>query len=115
MPGFSPGALHVRAVRYEFKESKTMVKIRLSRGGATKRPFYHIVVTDERNSRDGRSIERIGFYNPKAAESEPKFRIALDRVAHWVGSGAQPSDAVKKLIKRAKHEVTGKEAAPAKK
>lgn len=92
-----------------------MVVIRMARGGAKNRPFYNVVVADSRMPRDGRFIERIGFYNPKAAESEPKFRIALDRVAHWVGSGAQPSDAVKKLIKRAKHEVTGKEAAPAKK
>jgi len=92
-----------------------VVVIRMARGGAKNRPFYNVVVADSRMPRDGRFIERIGFYNPKAAESEPKFRIALDRVAHWVDSGAQPSDAVKKLIKRAKHEVTGKEAAPAKK
>ena len=92
-----------------------MVVIRMARGGAKNRPFYNVVVADSRMPRDGRFIERIGFYNPKAAEHEPKFRIALDRVAHWVGTGAQPSDAVKKLIKRAKHEVTGKEAAPAKK
>ena len=91
------------------------LKIRLARGGAKKRPYYKIVVADSRMPRDGRFIERIGFYNPKAAENEPKLRIALDRVSHWVGQGAQPSDAVKKLIKRAKHEVTGKEAAPAKK
>jgi small subunit ribosomal protein S16 len=59
--------------------------------------------------RDGRFIERIGFYNPKAAEHEPKYRIALDRAAYWVGQGAQPSDAVKKLIKRGKTDVTGKQ------
>jgi small subunit ribosomal protein S16 len=65
--------------------------------------------------RDGRFIERIGYYNPKAAEHEPKYRIALDRVEHWVKQGAQPSDAVKKLIKRGKAEVSGQQqAAPAK-
>jgi small subunit ribosomal protein S16 len=93
----------------------TVVVIRLARGGAKNRPFYNVVVADSRMPRDGRFIERIGYYNPKASEKEPQFRIALDRVAHWVDTGAQPSDAVKKLIKRAKHEVTGKEAAPAKK
>ena len=91
-----------------------MVVIRLARGGARNRPFYNVVVADSRMPRDGRFIERVGFYNPKAAESEARFRLQLDRVAHWVSKGAQPSDAVKKLVKRAKHEVTGKEAAPAK-
>jgi small subunit ribosomal protein S16 len=90
-----------------------MVVIRMARGGAKNRPFYNIVVADSRMPRDGRFIERIGFYNPKAASSEQKFRLALDRVAHWVGQGAQPSDAVKKLIKRGKHEVAGKPAVPA--
>ena len=84
-----------------------MVVIRMARGGAKNRPFYNIVVADSRMPRDGRFIERIGFYNPKAAESEPKFRLALDRVSHWVDQGAQPSAAVKKLIKRGKHEVAG--------
>ena len=91
-----------------------MVVIRMARGGAKNRPFYNIVVADSRMPRDGRFIERIGFYNPKAAESEPKFRIALDRVAHWVDQGAQPSDAVKKLIKRGKAEVAAQPAAAAK-
>ena len=92
-----------------------MVVIRLARGGAKNRPFYNIVVADSRMPRDGRFIERVGFYNPKASEKEAKFRIELDRVAHWVSQGAQPSDAVKKLVKRGKHQVTGKtEAAPAK-
>jgi small subunit ribosomal protein S16 len=87
-----------------------MVVIRMARGGAKNRPFYNIVVADSRMPRDGRFIERVGFYNPKAAGSEAQFRIALDRVAHWVTQGAQPSDAVKKLIKRGKKQVTG--AAP---
>jgi small subunit ribosomal protein S16 len=91
-----------------------MVVIRMARGGAKNRPFYNIVVADSRMPRDGRFIERIGFYNPKAAESEPRYRIALDRVAHWVGHGAQPSDAVKKLIKRGKAEIAVKPEAAAK-
>ena len=90
-----------------------MVVIRMARGGAKNRPFYNIVVADSRMPRDGRFIERIGFYNPKAAESEPKFRLALDRVSHWVDQGAQPSAAVKKLIKRGKHEVSGTPQSPA--
>ena len=90
-----------------------MVVIRMARGGAKNRPFYNIVVADSRLPRDGRFIERVGFYNPKAAESEPKFRLALDRVAHWVGQGAQPSAAVKKLIKRGKAEVSGQPQAAA--
>ena len=92
-----------------------MVVIRLARGGAKNRPFYNVVVADSRMPRDGRFIERIGFYNPKAAGQEPKFRLALDRVEHWVKQGAQPSAAVKKLIKRGKGEVTAQPAAaPAK-
>lgn len=90
-----------------------MVVIRMARGGAKNRPFYNIVVADSRMPRDGRFIERIGFYNPKAAESEPKFRLAMDRVAHWIGRGAQPSDAVKKLIKRGKAEAAGQQPAAA--
>jgi small subunit ribosomal protein S16 len=86
-----------------------VVVIRMARGGAKNRPFYSIVVADSRMPRDGRFIERIGFYNPKAAESEPRYRIALDRVDHWVRLGAQPSDAVRKLIKRGKSEVAGKQ------
>ena len=84
-----------------------MVVIRMARGGAKNRPFYNIVVADSRMPRDGRFIERIGFYNPKAPESEKNFRIALDRVEHWVKQGAQPSAAVKKLIKRGKTQVAG--------
>jgi small subunit ribosomal protein S16 len=91
-----------------------MVVIRMARGGAKNRPFYNVVVADSRMPRDGRFIERIGFYNPKASKSEPQFRITLDRVDHWVKLGAQPSDAVKKLIKRGKTEITGQPAAAAK-
>jgi small subunit ribosomal protein S16 len=91
-----------------------MVVIRMARGGAKNRPFYNVVVADSRMPRDGRFIERIGYYNPKASQNEPKFRLALDRVDHWVKLGAQPSDAVKKLIKRGKTEITGQPAAAAK-
>jgi small subunit ribosomal protein S16 len=91
-----------------------MVVIRMARGGAKNRPFYNIVVADSRMPRDGRFLERIGFYNPKAPAGEQNYRIALDRVEHWVGQGAQPSAAVKKLIKRGKSEVAGKPSQPAK-
>jgi len=76
-----------------------MVSIRLSRGGAKKRPFYHIVVTDQRNRRDGRYIERVGFFNPVARGAEEKLRIDIDRVEHWIGHGAQPSERVSTLLK----------------
>ncbi|RLV61455.1 30S ribosomal protein S16 [Parashewanella curva] len=79
-----------------------MVTIRLARGGAKKRPFYNIVVTDSRNARDGRFIERLGFFNPLAKGQEETLRIDLDRVEHWVGTGAQLSDRVAKLIKDAR-------------
>ena len=77
-----------------------MVTIRLSRTGAKKRPFYHIIVTDSRNSRDGRFIERLGFFNPIAQGGEEKLRIDRDRVAHWLSRGAQPSDRVSHLLKQ---------------
>ncbi len=76
-----------------------MVILRLTRGGANKRPFYHVVATDSRNRRDGRFIERVGFYNPVAAEGEEGLRIALDRVKHWQDHGAQMSPAVARLVK----------------
>lgn len=78
-----------------------MVTIRLARGGAKKRPFYHIVVTDSRNSRDGRFIERLGFFNPVARGQEERLRLDQDRVTHWVDQGAQLSDRVKQLVKSA--------------
>ena len=76
-----------------------MVKIRLSRAGANKRPFYHLVVTDSRDKRDGRYIERLGFYNPLGKGKEEDIRVDLDRVQFWVERGAQISDRVKKLLK----------------
>jgi small subunit ribosomal protein S16 len=78
-----------------------MVVIRLSRAGAKKRPFFNIVATDSRSRRDGRFIERIGFYNPIAAESEEGFRIAQDRLTHWQSVGAQLSPTVARLVKQA--------------
>jgi small subunit ribosomal protein S16 len=78
-----------------------MVVIRLSRGGSKKRPFYSITVGDQRRSPTGRFIERIGFYNPNARGSEEQLRLNLERAAHWVGLGAQPSDRVANLIKQA--------------
>lgn len=76
-----------------------MVTIRLSRGGAKKRPFYHVVVTDSRNRRDGRYIERIGFFNPLAKGDEVKIKIDTARTDYWIGQGARPSDRVKHLMK----------------
>ncbi|KZN48012.1 30S ribosomal protein S16 [Pseudoalteromonas luteoviolacea] len=79
-----------------------MVTIRLQRGGAKKRPFYQIVVADSRFSRDGRFIEKVGFFNPLAAGQEEKIRLDLARVEHWVGQGASLSDRVAKLVKDAR-------------
>ncbi len=78
-----------------------MVVIRLARGGAKKRPFYNVVVADSRNRRDGRFIERVGFYNPVAAASEEGLRISQERVAYWTEHGAKLSDTVAMLVKRA--------------
>ncbi|MDD5404099.1 MAG: 30S ribosomal protein S16 [Sulfurimicrobium sp.] len=78
-----------------------MVIIRLARGGAKKRPFFNLVVADSRERRDGRFIERVGFYNPVAPEGQESMRINSERVAYWQGKGAQLSDAVAKLVKRA--------------
>ncbi|ATO34304.1 30S ribosomal protein S16 [Dickeya dianthicola] len=79
-----------------------MVTIRLARGGAKKRPFYQVVVTDSRNARDGRFIERLGFFNPIATGKAEGLRLDLDRIEHWVGLGATVSDRVSALIKDAK-------------
>ncbi|NLO80445.1 MAG: 30S ribosomal protein S16 [Xanthomonadaceae bacterium] len=77
-----------------------MVTIRLSRGGAKKRPFYQIVVTDSRNPRDGRFIERLGFYNPIASGQEVPLQLDMERVEYWLSKGAQPSERVQSLIKQ---------------
>ncbi len=76
-----------------------MVTIRLARAGAKKRPFYHIVVADSRRARDGRYIERVGFFNPIATGGEERLRVDRTRVDHWVSQGAQASDRVSKLLK----------------
>jgi small subunit ribosomal protein S16 len=79
-----------------------MVSIRLSRGGSKRRPFYHIVVSDSRRARDGRYIERVGFFNPGATGAAEEFRLENDRIEYWLSKGAQPSDRVSTLIKCAK-------------
>ena len=76
-----------------------MVTIRLSRGGAKKRPYYHVVVTDSRNRRDGRYIERLGFFNPVAKGQEIRLNLNRERIDHWIGQGAQASDRVSQLLK----------------
>jgi len=85
-----------------------MVVIRLASGGSKKRPFYNIVVAEQKNRRDGRFLERVGFYNPLASGNAETLRLALDRVDAWVKNGAQPSDAVNRLVVLAQ-----KAAAPA--
>ena len=83
-----------------------MVVIRLARGGSKKRPFYNLVATDSRDRRDGRFIERVGFYNPVANSGEENIRISLDRVQHWTGVGAQLSPAVARLVKEYSAKVS---------
>ena len=78
-----------------------MVSIRLARGGSKRRPFYHVVVTDSRNSRDGRYIERLGYFNPGASGAAEDLRLDSDRIEYWISKGAQPSDRVSNLIKNA--------------
>jgi len=82
-----------------------MVTIRLARAGAKKRPFYHIVVTDSRSRRDGRYIERLGFYNPVATGQERELELDLERANYWLGQGAQLSERVSKLIKHRSKEA----------
>ena len=77
-----------------------MVVIRLARSGAKKRPFFNMVVTDSRNRRDGRFVERIGFYNPVAAANEESLRVAMDRLTYWQGTGAQLSPTAARLVKQ---------------
>lgn len=90
-----------------------MVVIRLARGGAKKRPFFTIVAADSRSARDGRFVERVGFYNPKATASETKFRIAQDRLEHWRSVGAQVSPTVARLVKTYGASAPGQDAAAA--
>jgi small subunit ribosomal protein S16 len=82
-----------------------MVTIRLARGGMKKRPFYHLVVTDSRNSRDGRFVERLGFFNPVARGNDEKLRVDLERADYWLSQGAQPSERVAKLLKQGRKQA----------
>ncbi len=88
-----------------------MVTIRLSRGGAKKRPFYQIVVADSRSPRDGRFIERIGFFNPIATAGEERLRLNRERFDHWLGHGAQPSSRVASLAKESAKQASGEAVA----
>lgn len=78
-----------------------MVTIRLARGGSKKRPFYHLTVTNSRNARDGRFVERVGFFNPVATGAEVRVSINQERLNYWLSQGAQPSERVAQLIKDA--------------
>ena len=84
-----------------------MVVIRLARGGAKKRPFYNIVVADSRERRDGRYLERVGFYNPVASGKEEALRVVFDRVTYWQGVGAQVSPTVARLLEQATKKAVG--------
>ncbi len=90
-----------------------MVVIRLARGGAKKRPFFNVVVADSRRARDGRFIERLGFYDPKAPAGREALRISLERVQHWQGQGAKLSDTVARLVKQFSAGQAGTAAQPA--
>jgi len=82
-----------------------MVTIRLSRGGSKRNPFYHVEVKDSRSSRDGRYIERLGYFNPTARGAEQRLLVDLDRVSHWIGVGATTSERVKSLVKEAQKQA----------
>lgn len=90
-----------------------MVTIRMARAGAKKRPFYHIVVTDSRNRRDGRYIERLGFFNPIAAGQEVELQLDSERVEYWLSQGARASERVAALIKQSKRQSEGGQTAAA--
>lgn len=77
-----------------------MVVIRLARGGAKKRPFYHIVAADKRRARDSKYLELLGYFNPISTEKEVGLLIERERVTHWVSKGAQLSDKVQALVKQ---------------
>ena len=79
-----------------------MLTIRLARSGAKKRPFYHVSVADSRMPRDGRFVERVGYYNPIASGQEVRLQLDLERIDYWIGQGAQPSDRVLNLLKQNK-------------
>jgi ribosomal protein S16 len=83
------------------KEKTLMVTIRLARGGSKKRPFYHLTVADSRTARDGRFVERVGFFNPVATGGEVRLSVNQERVTYWLSKGAQPSERVAQLLKTA--------------
>ena len=88
-----------------------MVTIRLTRAGAKKRPFYHIIVTDSRNKRDGRYIERLGFYNPIATDKEEELKLDRERLDYWLSQGARASERVAKLIQLGQEQAGEQSAA----
>jgi small subunit ribosomal protein S16 len=85
-----------------------MVRIRLTRLGAKKRPFYRLIATDQRSPRDGRFIEQLGWYDPLKNPGVTKFD--LERIDHWIGKGAQPTDTARKLIERHRKTATAEVA-----
>lgn len=91
---------YCRTIDAAFRRELNMVTIRLARGGAKKRPFYGIMVADQRRSPRGRFIERVGFFNPRATGGEERLRIDVERVEYWISKGAQPSDRVASLLKQ---------------
>ncbi|MGA7297142.1 MAG: 30S ribosomal protein S16 [Rhodanobacteraceae bacterium] len=90
-----------------------MVRIRLSRGGAKGRPFYHVVVTDQRSKRDGRNLERLGYFNPVCSGAEKRLVLDVDKVNEWVAKGAQMSDKVRVLVKEAGKQAAASAEVPA--
>lgn len=105
MPGLPRAGWLVRRCLTEFNQGLDMVSIRLSRTGAKKRPFYHIVATDSRRTGDGACLERLGFFNPVAVGGEQRLKINNERMQYWISTGAKASDRVAKLIKEAAKAV----------
>lgn len=87
------------------------VKIRMQRGGSTHNPYYRVVVTDIRSPRDGRFVEKVGIYDPKNKDEAKQILLELERIDYWLGVGAQPSDTVRSLIKKARKKVPAETAA----
>lgn len=87
-----------------------MVTIRLARGGAKKRPFYHVVVADKRAKRDGRHIERLGYFNPLAEDGDARLRLDMERLEYWLGQGAQMTDRVRSLLREWRKMQAAREA-----
>ncbi len=96
-----PCPLCIQICSTDYRNDVHMVTIRLARGGSKKRPFYHLTVTNSRNARDGRFVERIGFFNPIAAGSEVRLSVDQERANYWLSQGAQPSERVAQLLKDA--------------